>query len=234
MTTTLEQLWKDLAMSELSNTSMVEEDELLESARRKVTNHINIALGRLYSKFILKTQDVLVEMHEHITMYHLLKRFAVFAGEESGEKYQYIKDLPGEPFKEDVVKILAVFNSGFNQLPLNDANLPGSVFTPQANLLQIPRPIAGQTVNVMYQAKPDLLSYQEISTEIPLPDLLMEPLKRYIAYRVYNFMNTQEAKATAQEHLAVFEGLCDEAVENDLLNMSVSTTSTKFDERGWV
>lgn len=227
-------LLSNLSFGELSNLSWAGEGNgvIDEAYHPKIARYANEALLRLYSRFILKENDVLVEMYEHITNYHMLPRFAV-CHEPVEEEYLYIKDLPLEPFTGDVIKILAVYNSFGFKLPLNDVEDPRSVFTPQAKVLQVPRPFHGQSLSVLYQAQHEPLDYTKLEQPIEVPDVLREAFTAYIAYKVYSHMNTQESTAKAQEHMAIYEAICQDVIDKDLVSTTISDTNTRFQKRGW-
>jgi hypothetical protein len=55
-----------------------------------------------------------------------------------------------------------------------------------------------------------------------------------VACKIYGDMNGQENMVKSQEQMSVFEGICAEAIDRDLVNTSSSSTNTKFHQRGWV
>lgn len=230
----LDELYTDLSYGELSNLSMSGDmgGSISEESQPKIIRACNEGLTRLYSRFILKENDVLIELVDHITNYHLVQRFSRSVGDEE-ENYRYIMDLPHEPFKADVLKILQVYGDHGVEVPLNDAESYASVFTPQHNVLQVPRPVTGRSLSIMYQASHEKLVDGDNEQEIFLPDVLHGALRAFIAYKIYSQINTQEATAKAQEHLNQFEAVCTEAVEKDLVNTSVSQTNSKFQKRGF-
>lgn len=230
----LDDLYTDLSYGELSNLSMSGDmgGSIAEESQPKIIRACNEALTRLYSRFILKENDVLIEQESHITNYHLVDRFSLNRGEPE-EDYRYIRDTSGEPFKGDVLKILSVFGDHGIEYPLNDTENPNSVFTPQYNVLQVPRPVQGRSLSILYQASHEKLVDGDNEQEIILPDVLYGALRAFIAYKIYSQINTQEATAKAQEHLNQFESVCTEAVEKDLVNTSISQTNSKFQKRGF-
>lgn len=234
----LNQLFTDLALGELSNLSMTENNTIIPEKRPQITTYTNEALLALYSRFVLKENDLLIEMREGVTNYHLLKRYARSQYDESNPPDRwhlpYILDTIAEPFPEDVIKILAVHNSFGMKLPLNDLENCLSVFSPQSKLLQVPFPIPGQALAVEYQARHTILNHCDCGDEIYLPDVLHGALRAYIASKVFMHMNTQENTAKGQEHSLVYETACAEAVEKDLVSSSSSTTNVRFEKRGWI
>lgn len=231
-------LFQELALVELNNLSMSENGTIILQKRPQLVVSANEGLLDLHSRFILKEKDVLIEMREALTNYHLLKRYAWSQYNEDNPPNRwdlpYILDMISEPFEEDVIKILSVYNSFGMEIPLNDIENPLSVFTPQGNVLQVPFPIPLQSLSLGYQAKHTPLDHCHCDQEIVLPDVLWPALKAFIAGKTYMNMNTQEMIATGQGHMMNYETACQNAIERDLVNTSSSTTNTRFDKRGWI
>ena len=231
----VKQLYEDLSYGEFSNLSISDEGSgtIIEAQRPKVIVAANEALLRLYGRYILKERDVLIEQMVGITNYHLNSRFAVMT-QPQVEKKLYIKDMALEPFEDDVIKILAVYNSAGIELPLNDPEQCRSLFTPQANVLQVPIVEPGVSLSVLYQARHIPLDWQELEQPIEIPVILYGAMRAYTAYKVFSQMNTADSNAKAQEHFANYDAICQDAVDNDLLGTSISTTNTRFNKRGWI
>lgn len=238
---TLNDLFRELALVELSNLSVTDEevtDTILPEKRPKIVVAANDVLLALHSRFVLKEQDMLIEMREGVTNYHMLKRYAwsQFDADNPPDRFDmpYIMDSAVEPFREDVIKVLSVTNSFGDSMPLNDHEHPMSVFSPMSTLIQVPFPIPGQALAIEYQAKHPKLDHCKCDDEILLPDFLWLALKVGIAAKVYSNMNTQENTVKGQEHQMNYEALCQDAVEKDLVNTSSSTTNSRFEKRGFV
>jgi hypothetical protein len=229
-------LYRDLSLGELSNLSLANEGNgtIKEEAKPRILLYANEALLRIYSRFVIRERDVLVKQYKHITNYHLLPRFAVNAGAAMNiEPIRYIHDLPNEPFEQEVLMILAVFNSDGLKLPLNDEHQPLSVFTPQVNVLQVPVPEDGKMLNLAYQCAHEKLT-NDPDSYIWVPEVLKGAFTAYIAYKVFSHMNTQESTAKAQEHMAVYDGICTELEVKNTLSTSISTSFNLFEARGFV
>lgn len=236
----LNDLFRDLALGELSNLSFASKEAptIVPEKRPQIVVYTNEALLVLHSRFVLKEKDMLVEMREALTNYHLLKRYAWSRYDKDNPPNRwdmpYILDTPAEPFEEDVIKILSVWNSFGQKMPLNDPENPMSVFNPQSNVLQVPFPIAGQSLAIEYQAKHPPLDHCRCEDDILLPDVLWPALKAYIAAKACTHMNTQEMTAKGGEHMLNFEAICQSVVEMDLVNTSSSSTNSRFHKRGWI
>lgn len=232
----ISELYKTLSYGELSNLSIGMDGvgSILEDAKPRILHYANEGLTRLYGRFILKEKDVMIELVDHITNYHLLRMYAESYFDPEVIAYPYIKDLFNEPFTEDVIKILSVYNGVGQKLPLNDNERSDSLFTPTGKILQVPNPRTGVSLSVLYQAKhPELLPNDE-DQDIHLPQVLEGALVAFIAYKVFSHMNTDVSTAKAQEHMSVYASVCDEVEQHDLVNSSISTTNSCFRKRGWV
>ena len=230
------QLIKNLSYGELSNlavgmggTGTIEEEKW-----PAVILHANEGLLRLHAKFLLREKDVLIELVEHITNYHLDSRFAESQWVPGEQSYPYIKDLGNEPFTNDVIRVTSVYDQFGNRLPLNDQTNHSSLFTPQAKVLQVPYTIHGASLNVVYQASHPTLSTENLEQEIELPSVLHGALTAYIGYKVFGNMVTPEALQKSQELLGQFNSICDEVVMTDTIGTSISNTFPLFESRGWV
>lgn len=236
----LSTLFEELSVGELSQLSMSDEGSghIAEKSHSKLIVYINSSLLKIYTRFPLKTNEVLVEQYEHITNYHLTRQFARTA--DSDETYRYINDMAGEPFKGGVLKILNVHDLLGGYIPLNDPANNRSYFTPQPNVLQVPYPITGNVTSVTYQDKhPDIKHAgikedEKLNQEIELPLFLKDALIKQIAYNVFSHMNGQEHQAKAQEYLSMYEMACELVEEGDFANQTISNSHSKLVDRGFV
>lgn len=234
----VEKFFSNLAFGKLANLSMAGSGEpngdIEVAARPQVMHAVNEGLTRLYSRFVLKENDVIISLRDHITKYYLSSLYSEALYPQPGVEIPYILDTPAQPFSNDVIRIMSVYDSIGRKVPLNDDNNARSVFTPQFNMLQVMKPENGKLLNVVYQAKHPQLSVDHPQDLIQLPDVLHGALEAYTAYLVYSSINTQEAVAKAAEYMNLYEMLCSEVEMKDTVSNSTSITTTKFEERGWV
>ncbi len=227
-------LFERLSYGELSNLSISDEGGgiIIVPKQPAILAYANEALTRLYSKFMLREDSFPLRIFDHVTRYHLIKRYALTTPNPILGDHLYIEDSPHNPFLDDVIKVTLVTNlSGFIY-PLNDRSDYRSLYTPSPKSLQIPRPIQDVVLGVIYQANHPILI--NTTDEIDLPETLEGALTAYIAYQVYSNMNGQENAAKAVEHMARYEMICQNTIDQDLVGSSISETNTKFYERGWV
>jgi len=234
----VEDLFESLSFGELSSLSLSGEGsgEIQEAQKKKIILHANAGLKRIYSRFVLREQSVILNLYKHITNYHLEPRFAECyepEGDDDNEEIRYILDLPKEPFTRDFLRILNVRDDQGNLLPLNNEDHPLSLFTPQSHVLQVPRPENGIALTVVYQAfHPELTG--DTDQHIQLPPSLEEALTAYVGWKVLGNMITQDAQAKSIEHKKTFEDICKEVVELDTIATSTTTSNTRFTRNGWI
>ncbi len=228
------ELLSRLSYAELSNLSIGNEGNgtIRPADVPKVMAHINDGLLRIYSRFILNEKLLMLEQYEHITSYHLNRKYAETFVPLA--PYPYIKDLPGDPFKDDLIKVLEVYGEFGHQYALNDKENPNSLFTPSPAMLQIPNPIAGAVISISYQARHLILDASDEDLDIEIPFVLEGALQSFVAYKIFSHMNGQENQLKAQEHLGTYDGICIDVIDKDLVNNTFSTTDHKLKLRGFV
>ena len=229
----LTDLYQRLALSELSNLALVDNGSIQENEKAKIIQHANDGLKRLYARFILKEDNLFLEQRGYITHYSLSKKHAQSLFDANAGYSFYINDL-GRPFNDDVIKVLEVWDGYGQKLPLNEPYRWRSLFTPQPLILQVPHPIDGATLSVLYQACHPKLTADDDEQLIELPEFLVNALTSFIAYKVYSNMNTAESTAKGAEHFKAFDMNCVEAVEQDLVTTGGMTSGIRFEKNGWV
>jgi hypothetical protein len=231
---TVDELFTNLSLHELSNLSMGDsgEGEISERHKPKVIFQTNNGLLDLYTRFILKEKGLLIEQREGKTTYPLSSQFAESNWDGHSDPRPFINDI-GEPFTDDLLKVIGVTDGFGRDLPLNDRGNPDSLFTPTTKVLQVPRAVPGVVLSLTYQAKHPPLTLDEMETELELPEVLFSALTAFIAWKIYSGMNTQEAMAIAQGHHDTYENECASVTQDDTVNTSISTTSIVFRQRGW-
>jgi hypothetical protein len=229
----LQDLFKNLSYGVLSNLALSNDGAgtIREKDEGRVLLAINEALLRIYSRFNLREKTVFIAQQEGVTSYNLTRKYAVTAGLVPRP---YILDLGEDPFEEDVIKILAVYNSVGWQMPLNDNEAPYSLFTPQATVLQIPNPNEQMAVAVLYQARHRVIEQGDMEAAIELPSVLEGALYAHVAYQVYDSIGTLESVARAQNHLMNYEQICVDLLASDSVQTSISTSNGVFEKRGWI
>lgn len=229
-------LFRRLSVGVFSNLSIGMEGsgDIATAKKPAIITHLNSALEDLHSRFMLREGTVLIELDGFIRNYVLSPEYAESNPSPAPGAVLYIKDNPLRPFTGDVVKILEVRTVAGTAAALNNFEDPMSVFTPQPNVLQVPRPITGEPLGILYQANHPVIEDGDENAVINIPRFLENALISFIAYQVYTNMNTEGSSAKAAEHFSMYESRCSQVEEKDLVNNSLSLTNTRFEKRGWV
>lgn len=232
---TVEELFRQLSFGELSNLSIGSEGagSIATTHHNRLIHYANQSLYRLYSRFVLKEKDLALTPIEGRTLYPIKLRYAQSNPAPIAGDPVFILDA-ANPFQGDLIKILAVYAEGPVEFYLNDIDVEESLFTPQPDVLQIPRPKLGQVLAVVYQAKHPKLPEDDLTSEIELPEVLHGALLAHIAHQVFSNMNGQENAAKSADHLARYEMVCTEVLERDLVASSVTSSTSKLHDRGFI
>jgi hypothetical protein len=235
----IKDLFRQLSYGELSNLSIggSGSGEIKADKYPQLVHYLNDGLIALYTRFVLSEKELLVEMVENITQYHLRLKYTESAGEE-GEP-DYIKD-DGNPFLNDLVRVLSVWDGDGCQFVLNDVENCNSLFTPTPDTIQVPEPADGEILAVVYQARPPKLTdvadgeADILDQEFELPIILENALRQYIAHKVFFHIGGQENLIKAQNYLGTYEAICLDVEQRDLVNQSIHTSHAKLEQRGFV
>jgi len=196
---------------------------------------LNDGLVQMYSQFMLKEGNVLIEMKDNITHYLLDSKYAESRYDPLLVAYPYIKDTIEDPFKDDVLKILEVVDQDGTHYPINNHEHSFGVFiTDKLNVLQIPKPRDGVGLGIRYQAAHARLDADSLDDELSIPLPLRAALKYYIASRIYRAMNGETSLGVASVYEAKYKEVLAEVSMSDSLSTSEVRATDKFTLRGWV
>lgn len=231
------QLLSRLAKSELQNLALSENGEIVEASIAKVVGYIDEALLRLHSRFVLRQDDVLVEMVDGISTYELKAPYAMSYVEADGETpqpHKYIIDMGPKKFQDDVIRIIGAFDSLGHDMEMNNPMAPSSLFTPRPKVLQVPMPIPGQSLSVYYQAKHPPLDPGNLKIEIEIPEVMIGALTAYVGFLAFNGIGGPENMARAASHEALYSNICLEIEQKDGMGTETRSRSDVFEMRGFV
>jgi hypothetical protein len=251
----LSALFRRLSFGELSNLAISNSGSgtIVEAKYPQLIQYVNTALIDIFTRFVLSEKEVIIEQVEGLTMYHLLAKHSATVGTEVNK---YIIDSEEDTFRDDIaIRIREVWGVANPtnpaeddeveedpiKFPLNDAEHDYSLFTPSPLSLQVPEPVAGEPLSIIYQAyHPPLVDEEDeevtelLDQVIDIPHYLDNALTKRVASEVFSHMNGQENILKGQEYLAAYEKACFEIEERDLANQSAHTSHDKLEQRGFV
>lgn len=161
---TVEEVIKYARASEISNTHL--QEDTTENTE-KLISYINLGLIDLYRRFRFRTEEAIIQIKQSKTLYNL-----------DGTDTDVVR-FSGA----DIGMIFEVHDSIHGRRPINEDYNELSVFTPTFNTLQVPFPVDGSVLNVLYRAEPKTMV--NLTDVVPLPNGAIEALLHYIGYRAY-------------------------------------------------
>lgn len=227
----VEDILKDLQYGELATHGMFMENTLSVENREKLIYHLNIALTALYTRFPLLTRELTVIQLAGRTLYPLESKYAVTDKVNVGYD-KFILDNLDYPYNDDLIKVISVYDEIGNEVRINDSMACPVIFTPAANVLEIPQVTDTNALFVIYQAKhPKVNTAGDI---LSLPINFKPALLSYIAHRVYSGGTAQEHVTKANEMLQKYELFCAQQREYGTDNSQEHERNVKPCLGGWV
>jgi hypothetical protein len=233
MTKTLDGILTDLSHGVLSNLSIGKDGagEIPDADQARVVSLVNQGLARLHSRFILSRKELTIRTIEGRHEYPL--RLA-HADSSSDISEKFIEDSEADPFQDDVIRVLKVFDAEGSELTVNSNDTPYGLTTRKPNELKFVEVLDGERFQVLYQAGHKKLEATDLTDELVLPEPLYEALECYVGNKVLRAMNGQEHRAQANDLLEMYEAICREFEEKDLGRGSLTSANTKFEHWGFV
>lgn len=225
----LTELFTSLALGELANSSYVELNqlELNKNQLHRVINAINQGLTLIHTHLPLRHNQIVIQIHDNIGTYYLDSRYAQ-SNTNSTAAIKFIMDTALNPFKDDILNILGVFNLEGQQYPLNDQYAIGSLFTPDYNSLMIPLAmwknhkvpynIVDKLV-IVYQADHPKISLNEplsSQMEIHLSPIYQSMLQAYVAHLLHMHIGSEQSINQSNQYFAKFNSLIQTAKEQGI------------------
>lgn len=233
----LQECLDKLARGKLSNLALSEKGKIKEESQDKVIDAINEALRRLYTTFNIKEKSVFVQVYEGRTDYVLSSEHSIrkIKDESIYNPYDYyIADTDEEPFEDDILSILEIYDEFGIKRPINDPDSSLGIMIPEENLIIVKNVIDTQILNVCYRAKHLLLTSNNLDNKIELPENLYGALLSYVAYLIHSDLNTKEAVENSQKYYMEYQNILNEVNLNGTLITNKLISSVPFIKRGWV
>ena len=182
-----------------------------------IITFINLGMLELYKRFPLKMKEHVVAVNDGVGIYSL---------------------------PSDFMYALSVYTDMTNpdgpvELSLNDDKADDSIFIPNHKQVQIDSKVVTDAdgnidnVSIIYVGKPDRYSADDTSSEIDLPDTLVDCLIHYVGYKGLLGVRS-DGQSENNAHWARFERSCAKAVE---LGVAYSIDSwrmaDRLDDRGF-
>jgi len=203
-----------------------------------VVSHLNMALIELYKRLPLSIKSIELKESSSISTYYLQEKYATNSG--SGEPTLYLLDSATDKFTGDVLKIERITSDDEDEegnLPLNDINNSESRYTVGYDGLELFEPDDSTTLTIYYRAKPTKIvatNLNPATTDIPIPDSLLEALVLFMAARAHANVPSLDGQPTdTTMYLQKFEASLRRVEEQSLIENN-NTQNQKLYNNGWV
>lgn len=227
-------LFERLSYGELSNLSIGMEGAgtIAEHDQPKVISFINAALSEIYSKFAHNRHYVKLNVSATRVLYQLR------ADDPA------IETLDGDPFPNDVLKVLAVtreddpttLENETLGLKINARNSAQGVRIMGHDRIRVSAPKQGDVLLVEYRPMHTAVGVGSIDLEeeILIAPPLENALEMNVSARIFSGMNGEGNMVKARELWARFNQACDMVDQEDLVSESETNEFDKLHDRGFV
>lgn len=245
----LKEIFDALTYGELSQVNIGggEDGAISEANYPRILSSINLGLGALYRRFLVKESTVMIALQNEQTTYQLHSDYAV-ANRRSRET-KYLVDSTAHPFKDDVAKIERVYTDDKYELLLNDRSNEESLFTPTMTTLVIPEIMVSVDLDtpdhlktthlkVAYRAEhvPIVIPigfFDPARVDVELPYAYLNPLLYFVASRVHNPIGMVNEFNAGNNWNAKYEQAC-AMLEQQNIKVDQGSQNTGIQRNGWV
>ena len=205
--------------------------ELNERDYEIINSYVSGALDYMYSRFPLKTQDLILSPLAGKTDYLIGSKFAV--SNTASSETKYIQDSSMKPFTDDWLLLLDCYDEMGRQIPVNNQNRLDGIMTLAYNLIQVPMPLTDRQLELTYQAKHPKLT-GKMDQELEISPALIPAIAQYIAYRRLAAKSDERSIQQSINYYQQFQASVDGLLSANMLNTDNRTTTDQFCTRGWV
>ena len=167
-------------------------------------SYINQALVAVYEEFTLKTGEQVVVLHENQTIYEL---------------------------NADCMVVLGAYDEDGKQLTINDEKDPFSILTPSYNEIQVPNPVEGEAIGVIYLVEPTKMV--TVNDVLPVPRSMVQPMLMYIGFLAHASIDGG-VQTENNTHYMRYKAAVDRVRALGLIATDTTSTDEKFNERGFI
>lgn len=178
-----------------------------------VLGFLNLGVLELYKRFSLKVEEHIIALQDMVDIYTM------------PANYMWIIAAYGEV---DIRSTDTV-----NELPINEEDNPLSINTVGWNKIQVPVSISGAYVSIIYVAKPEMYTLDDLDVELDLPPQMLEALLAYIGYRANSAIDTGVQTEDNAWYIR-FDNSCSRIRQESMINSDDMFMSNRISKRGFV
>jgi hypothetical protein len=195
-------------------------------------NLINQGVKDIYSKVKLSHRELYLQPIVNKTTYRLHPKYAVT--NTVSTEVKYIIDSPDDPFKGNLLRILAAFTECGKEIPLNDHNDCESLHLVGLDIIQVPDPQADNAITIIYQSGVDKLEESDdITQEVDLPSVYEQALMLFIVAKAHLSRAHLDSEVKHSDYMSRYQNELDRLVAEGYV-LSDATSCKRLSLRGFV
>lgn len=236
---TVQELFDLLAFGELAQTQVGgnEGDVAIDSTRyRELIPAVNAALTALHTRFELQYGSLMLLTDDEVDTYELTLDHAA-SNVSSTSAYKYIRDTVEAPFKDNLLRVVKIYDPCGELVYINDPSHCCSVYCPTYNSIEFPDVEEGQLYRVVFAANHEKLTYtgsEVLNQVITLPPAYLKALLCYIAHRYFLNRSGLGGDKQSNDYYAKYENECRRLEALSKINHITRSQSTSIRDKGWV
>lgn len=252
---TVRQIFERLARNELSQVGFGGKGAIQSKDYPLVFDVLNQSLLTMFTRFPLKSAEMLVTMVDGFTEYYLYT--GAWISESTGSGTSSYVIVP----TSDIIRVNTVYSAAGEELPINDfVTTARGVYFPQGHIMQVPTPLIGEVLSIVYQSAHPTIHYRPNTNElltftcdrttgeitqtgtttvdwleqiVYIPATFLDGLCKLIASGVIGSMLDKNSQAISNMLLRKYVALMDELeARNATLNGSMDS-SDRLERNGW-
>lgn len=236
----LQELFDKLAYGEFANIAIgnSESGTITEAAYPKVVSHINSGLLELYKRFVLKKKEFQIVQQTGVSVYYLRPEYVGISGSTSA--LAYIIENYDDPFDNDLIRVLEVYDELGDVVPLNNPRFKDTgVFTTAFDTLKMTPADPLATLSIICQAAyPKIIITEDFDPEsydLYFPGFIESALLAFVAARMFKGKPAKTDSGVPAYNIydGQFEKACQKITELGLSEDS-ETDCDHFTDNGWV
>lgn len=161
-----------------------------------IISMINFGMTELHKRFDLKKGTLYLQQDINVEEYIIRPDFCVTS--DSIEPVKYIMDSEAKPFKDDLMKITALFDEEGTELPIGDPMATYPIFRPEFDILEMVPFSPPQMLKLTYRRDhPKIVvseGFDPTAVTLNLQRSFHDALASYVAARVFTGMDPQGKK----------------------------------------
>ena len=208
----VEELLISLSQTELSNLAIGNDGDgrICDKDVDKLLIYLTDGLTKLFSKFVLRTVTTPLAIVPNVVHYS-----------------------PNFPYTFKILKVYSEVLKVF--LPINnESSSLGVSIDAGMQITLATTPTEADVYTCTRHLNHEKVTKDNLDMVLDVPDVLMDALRAYMAFKVYHNMNTQEAAAIAKVHLGNYTSILTDVRAEDLVMDSIIGSNQKFDNNGGV